>query len=228
MNEIKTHKKIIFTIIIFACLLMGFVDGFWQPGYLIKSLTKMLLFLILPLIYATRTPNASFKYLFRFQWRHLAASIGMGLLVFVFILGAYKIIGPFFDFSSVTKAMESELGVNKSNFLFVALYISFANALLEEFFFRGFAFLELKKRTSRLSALTISAGAFALYHVSMMLNWFSLPLFALLLTGLFVGGILFNLLNERSNNIYSSWMVHMFANFAINTIGFMLFSTSPL
>jgi hypothetical protein len=58
----------------------------------------------------------------------------------------------------------------------------------------------------------------------MMLNWFSLPLFALLLTGLFVGGLLFNFINERSNNIYSSWMVHMFANFAINAVGLMLYN----
>ena len=30
-------------------------------------------------------------------------------------------------------------------------------------------------------------------------------------------------LNELNNNIYSSWFVHMFANFAINTVGFILF-----
>ena len=30
-------------------------------------------------------------------------------------------------------------------------------------------------------------------------------------------------LNEVNDNIYSSWFVHMFCNFAINTIGFILF-----
>ena len=29
----------------------------------------------------------------------------------------------------------------------------------------------------------------------------------------------------ENENIYLSWLVHMFANFATNTIGFMLFST---
>lgn len=220
----KNNKIQIIAIIIIACILMGLVDSVWQPGYLIRSVLKISLFLILPLIYAKNMQNVSFKYLFRFDWRHFGASIGLGLSVFVFILAAYKIIGPFFDFSSVTTSMEKELGVTKDNFLLVAVYISFVNALLEEFFFRGFAYLELKKWISRRNALVISAGAFALYHVSMMLNWFSLPLFALLLTGLFVGGLLFNFINERSNNIYSSWMVHMFANFAINTVGLMLYS----
>ncbi|NMO95148.1 hypothetical protein [Paenibacillus lemnae] len=36
-------------------------------------------------------------------------------------------------------------------------------------------------------------------------------------------GLLFNWLNEKNGNIYASWMVHMCANLAINTIGFMLF-----
>ena len=30
-------------------------------------------------------------------------------------------------------------------------------------------------------------------------------------------------LNDKFGNIYSSWLVHMFANFAINTIGCILF-----
>ena len=30
-------------------------------------------------------------------------------------------------------------------------------------------------------------------------------------------------LNERCENIYMSWLVHMFANFAINTVGCILF-----
>jgi hypothetical protein len=35
--------------------------------------------------------------------------------------------------------------------------------------------------------------------------------------------VIFNILNEKSENIYASWLSHMFANFAINTIGFILF-----
>ena len=45
----------------------------------------------------------------------------------------------------------------------------------------------------------------------------------LLLAGLVFGGCIFNYLNELNDNIYSSWFVHMFANFAINTVGLILF-----
>ena len=48
-------------------------------------------------------------------------------------------------------------------------------------------------------------------------------IFAIILIGLFAGGLIFNYLNEKSETIYSSWLVHMFANFAINTVGFILF-----
>ena len=56
----------------------------------------------------------------------------------------------------------------------------------------------------------------------MMLGWFSPVLFLLALTGLAAGGMIFNFLNEKAETIYCSWLVHMFANFAINTIGFLL------
>jgi hypothetical protein len=41
--------------------------------------------------------------------------------------------------------------------------------------------------------------------------------------GLFVGGLIFDKLNEKNGNILSSWLVHMMANLAINTIGLMMF-----
>ncbi|WP_346888458.1 CPBP family glutamic-type intramembrane protease [Clostridium sp. UBA1056] len=56
-----------------------------------------------------------------------------------------------------------------------------------------------------------------------MNNWFTPLLFILLIVSLFVAGLIFNYLNERFNNIYVSWIVHMSANLAINTVGFILF-----
>jgi len=58
----------------------------------------------------------------------------------------------------------------------------------------------------------------------MMIGWFSPLIFLLALTGLFVGGLIFNFFNERFGNIYVSWLIHMFANFAINTVGFIMFA----
>ena len=94
--------------------------------------------------------------------------------------------------------------------------------IMEEFFFRRFVFTNLKQHSGRKLAYIFSAAAFSLYHVAMMIGWFSPALFLLVMVGLVIGGMIFNWLNEKLDTIYCSWLTHMFANFAINTIGFML------
>ena len=127
------------------------------------------------------------------------------------------------DFSSIKDSLVSGIGVNADNFIYVALYISFMNSLLEEFFFIGFAFILLKEKTNQTFAYVFSAGLFAFYHVGMTNGWFNGFIYILAMLGLFIGGYIFNYLNDKCKNIYPSWLVHMFANFAINTVGCILF-----
>ena len=94
---------------------------------------------------------------------------------------------------------------------------------MEEFFFRGYAFIYLKKHTSKKVSYILSSLSFALYHIAMMITWFDIILLLLLICSLFVGGLIFDFLDDKSETIYNSWFVHMFANFAINTIGLILF-----
>lgn len=201
---------------------MTFVDGVLQPGYALKSVIKICLFLLVPLIYSFIDKNVSIKSVFKFDKKQFLISLLLGLGLYGIILGAYFIIRPFFDFSGIAESLSSTAGVTKDNFLFVALYISFINSLLEEFFFRGFVFVNLKNCSTRVLAYVVSSVCFSLYHVAMMIGWFNIGLFALVVVALAVGGAIFNLLNEKHASIYTSWFVHMFANFAINTIGFIL------
>lgn len=220
------RPKHAFSIILFisvGCIVMAWVDAIWVPDYQIKSAIKLLLFLLLPILYTLMDKNTSFIRLFIFKKETILFPILLGIGIYAFIVSSYFLIGPFFDLSNITSSLESNIGVSKSNFVFVALYISFINSLLEEFFFRGFAFLTLKQVASRKFAYLFSAGLFSIYHVSIMIQWFNIGLLILLITSLFIAGILFNWLNERNENIYTSWFVHMAANFAINTIGFILF-----
>jgi len=219
----SSRKAWIITLVTIGCLSMAWVDAYLDANYLTKSIIKVVLFLLLPIGYSLTDHEVSFKNLFRFTKKHLIISLIIGAGVYAFIIGAYFLIGPYFDFSNVTKQLQTDIGVNSENFIFVALYISFANSLLEEFFFRGFAFITLKKAAGKRFAYIFSSGAFAFFHIAIMKSWFSTELFILLIAGLFTSGFIFNWLNDKSNNIYTSWLVHMFANFAINTVGFMLF-----
>lgn len=218
-------KKTIILIVLIACLIMGFIDAVIRPQYLIKSFIKIVLFSIMPLLYSRYNNELNLSSLFKVKSKkEIIIAILSGIAVFLFILGAYFIIGNFFDFSKVVSSLSENIGVNNNNFILVAIYISFINSLLEEFFFRGFAFLKLKEVSSRKFAYIFSSLAFALYHVAMMIGWFDISLFLLTIVGLFIGGLIFNYFNEKYGNIYVTWLIHMFANFAINYIGFILFN----
>lgn len=216
-------KYIIMAIVIISCIIMGVVDAVIQPGYITKSLVKIPLFLILPLVYGMAYKDRILKKILVPSKRGLAMALAVGALVFAVIMGAYFLLKDVFDFSNVTSALTGDIGVTKENFIWVAIYISFANSFMEEFFFRGFSFMMLRKKVNRRFAHVFSALAFALYHIAMMIGWFDWYVVALAVAGLMVGGMIFNYFNEKNGNIYMSWLIHMFANFAINTIGFMLF-----
>lgn len=219
----KKRTAILTVMVAVCCIIMAIVDGVIQPDYAVKSAVKIALFLICPAIYLCIDKELKLREIFRPNKKGMKIAFGLCIPVYIVILGAYLLLKDVFDFSAITTSLTGNIGVNKSNFVFVALYISFINSLLEEFFFRGFAFLTLKNITTARFAYIFSAAMFALYHIAMMTGWFSITVFILALAGLFAGGLIFNCLNAKSGNIYTSWFVHMFANFAINTIGFMLF-----
>lgn len=217
----KIHIPIL---VIIACIIMAIVDAVIQPGYAVKSGIKIIMFLIIPIAYGFFNREINIKNLIKPDKKGFVVALILGLAVYAVIVGAYFAFRNIFDFSALTKSLNETTGVNKSNFIWVAIYISFVNSLLEEFFFRGFSFITLKKFTSRKFAYIFSSLSFALYHIAMMIGWFGVPVILISLLGLFVGGMIFNRFDENNENIYLSWLVHMFANFATNTIGFILFA----
>lgn len=217
----KLHIPIL---VIIACIVMGIVDAVIQPGYAIKSAIKIIMFLLIPIVYGLFLKEFNIKNLMKPDKKGLCIALCLGFVIYGVVIGAYWIFKDVFDFSALTGSLNETTGVNKSNFMWVAIYISFVNSLLEEFFFRGFSFITLKKLTSRRFAYVFSSMAFALYHIAMMIGWFGLPVILISLVGLFIGGMIFNRFDEKSENIYLSWLIHMFANFATNTIGFILFA----
>lgn len=203
---------------------VSLMDGFLLPPYPVKSACKLLLFTGLPLL-TLRGKSSQLKTLFAPQAlkKGLREVLLWGTGVFSLILGAYLLLGRFFDFSPITINLQSHMGIHRGNFLAVTLYICLINSLLEEFFFRGFAFLTLERYVSRRYACLFSALTFALYHVAMMGTILPLPLAALSLAGLAAGGCIFNFFAEKHGSLYVPWFIHMGANLAINGIAMHLF-----
>ncbi len=220
----KRSIYIILSVIILS-LAVTFVDALIKPDYAPKVLIKVIFFLLIPVLYFifNKDERTVLKKLFTPKAKPMIKALLIGISIYALIVGGYFVTRGFIDYSNVTDTLMQKHGITGKNFIYVSLYISLMNSFLEEFFFRGFGFIALKSHTSRKFAYIFSPVLFAVYHAGMLIGMFSWGVLALIFAALFVGGCIFNYLNETSENIYTSWASHMFANFAINTVGFILF-----
>jgi uncharacterized protein len=221
-NKNKSSQIIFF--VLFGCIIMSIIEGVVQPVYIYKSFFKIITFLSLILIYSFINKDFSYFKIFKItSKKDFFTSILMGLIVYLVIISAYFIAKNFINLNEISANLMSKENISKGNFVFVAIYISLINSLLEEMFFRGFAFITLKNFISLKFAYIFSALSFSLYHIFIMASWFSPLLFILLLSSLIIAGLIFNYFDRRSV-IYNSWLIHMSANLAINTVGLIMFN----
>lgn len=225
LKNFKTKSvKAILGIALISILLMYFIEVIMSTGYIEKSVIKIVLFLIVPITYTLFDDTIKVGGYFKIKsGKRLGYTFLLGISIYLGILGAYFILKNFIDLSNIMEMLDKKARVDKDNFIWIALYISFVNSLLEEFFFRGFIFLNLKKISGRKFAYLVSALVFSVYHVAIMGSWFNPIIFIVAMMGLFIGALIFNYLNEKEENIYNSWIVHMMANLSINTVGLMMF-----
>ena len=223
-KRLSPRIYILLSVTLFS-LAVTWIDAVVHPSYFAKIPVKLLFFLALPLLFFAlyRTQRPELKRLFRFGKHGLLLSLGLGLAIYALIVGGYFLTRNLFDFSAVTTSLTSGMGITAENFPWVALYITVGNSFLEEFFFRGFGFITLKKFLPGPMGWLFSPVLFALYHGGMMFGMFHPFLLALLFAGLVAGGLIFNALNARFGNLYPSWCVHMAADAAIMTVGAILF-----
>ena len=203
--------SILFAVVL-ACAFMALVETVLRPGYLVKSCIKWVLFLGLSI--------GSLRGSLRREGLGLGLCLGGG--IFAVILAAFFLFRNFIDLGAIADGLLGKEGISRENFLWVALYISIVNSLLEELLFRGLAYLELRKHTSEGFAAIFSAAAFAAYHIAILDGWFTWWVYGLCMTGLFLGGLIFSALDRRGS-LLPSWLAHAGANLAINTIGLFMF-----
>ena len=205
-----------------CCIAMSAIELIFTPTYFVKAAIKLALFVIIPMSLVLICKETKMLRFFKPNKKTLLPMLGFGVLMYGFIIGAYFLLGKYFDLSGITSSLD-EIGVTKNNFIFVALYIAVCNSFLEEFIFRGFGFIGLTDKIGEKWSCIFSAICFALYHITMMIGWCSIWLTSLIIFALFVGGVILNLLDRKCRTIYPAWIVHIFANLAINTIGMILF-----
>ncbi|MGP1608605.1 MAG: CPBP family intramembrane glutamic endopeptidase [Clostridium sp.] len=125
-------------------------------------------------------------------------------------------------FISVENILQGSISKNitKSNYIYVYTYIILFNSLFEELFFRGFIYLKLSN-LFKYSGI-ISAICFSIYHIAILYKFVVWYQIILLVIGLFIVGMFFNILDKNSQTIIPSYLVHASANFAINIVTALL------
>ena len=218
MNKKKKKLCLILTAIT-CCIFMAIVETVIEPVYFIKSLIKFILFFFIPFIIMKKLNKNIFKD-FKLNKESIKHLLILGIFIYGIIMLAYLFTQNIFDYPKLVKSLISDQHLTRNSLIWVAIYISFINSFLEEFLFRFIAFIKLLKYTKRIYAYLFSSMLFSLYHIA-MIEAFPPILTFISVIGLAVGGLIFNYVDEKHNNIYNSWIVHMFADFALMTILFM-------
>lgn len=209
-----------------ACLILYLVEQIFSVDYLIKTIAKLILFIAIPYIYLKFIKKSNIKEalnLKRIDTNTLKHGLILGSASFIVIMVAYSIFKEYIDFNSILEELQSKSNINPSNFMLVGIYITLGNSFLEEFFFRGFIFLNLYNQGYKKIAYIYSSLLFGVYHIAIFKTWFSPLLTVLALLGLVIAGIVFNWIDTKSENFINSWIVHILADSAIIIIGMGMF-----
>lgn len=211
-----------------ACALLYLVEQVLAVDYLIKTLTKVTLFTLIPWAYSRFGRDGSSVQRNSDKTRFDKSSIRSGLLLgtaaALVILLAYSLLQGALDLPAIARELQEKSKITPANFLLVGLYITLGNSFLEESFFRGFIFLSLYQQGSEKLAYIYSSMLFGLYHVAIFQSWFNPWLIGLALIGLVTIGFVFDWLNAKTGNFLNSWLTHALADAAIMLIGMRMFN----
>jgi membrane protease YdiL (CAAX protease family) len=222
----KYKKSILVVYSLIAVGALYYIEQILLPGYMVKSISKTLIFFIggmlIQRMLGIRRERSSHRKVNGISLRKLVL---LGVTAFVSVLAAFAVLRTQINLTAISGELENALHVNSGNFIAVGIYITIVNTALEEYFFRGFLFINLKKNSSRerFFAYMYSSLLFSFYHLSIFRTWFDPRLLAVALVGLVAAGTLFNFLDEKSDSILYSYIVHACADAAIILIGLKMF-----
>lgn len=182
----------------------------------------MTLFIGIPFAWSLRHPDWPKTDLRLPSWELSIRLLGLALAEIAAIVVIILWALPLVDTSLLEGILRENFEGQPWVFLGVTLYIVVINAFLEEWYFRGFAFLRLRQHLPKNQALILSAILFSAYHLALMAGLFPLPLYLIFVIGLAGVGAMFNKIDDRFNALWPSFVIHASANLAMNLIAMQL------
>ncbi len=192
-------------------------------GMLANSIYK-LSFILGPLVYCRWHGIGIGRQIFKRQnWRSgLPLALVLGAGTAGLFLAAYAILGDrLLDKAAITAKIHEQFSVNAATVLLIAPFTIVINSLIEEFFYRGFAFNLLAAKNSWWGTL-LPAGVFTAQHLLFVYHWVTpLPL-GIGIVSLTVFELLLQAVYKRTDSIVAPWVIHVCGDVAMMAIAMTL------
>ena len=214
--SVRTMNKSVIGYSLLAIIAIVVLEKVFGFDYIPKQILRISLFLIIPMIGIYVLRKSNIKKEIRYQkptLKELRVPLLIGIVIFIGTLGGYFVFQFMFEAEGVIEGAQ-KLGITPGNVLIWGFYLSFINSLVEEFFFRGYIFFSLEKRSYTL-AVIVSGLLWAIYHVVIFDTIFELYTMVFTIIGLFIIGVLLAYINRYGKSFINSWIVHIFADIAV-------------
>ncbi len=222
LDKIKKYRREIgiSIISIFACFTYFYISKIMNLPYFRASFIKVVMFCVIPTVFLYMVKQKNIvKDLFKIK-SIKDIKIGVALVVvlmLLFITSMFLVVNVDF-FTAIAKQAALTIDMSLNEYISTTMYIAVVNALVEEYFFRGIVYLNLKKKNQKY-AMIFSALLFSLYHAAIFEIGMQVYLYFIGYVILFITGLAFNYIDDKSGTIYNSWIVHFAANTSINLLG---------
>ncbi|MCD4656612.1 MAG: CPBP family intramembrane metalloprotease [Planctomycetes bacterium] len=186
--------------------------------------TSRFLLVLLPIVWVIFVDKQRFP-LIRFKTNGLFAGVLSGFFIGAVILAFYFFVFKnILDFSMLRFKAE-QLGFSGNNFFIVAIFITLINSLVEEYYWRWFAFSKLRSVISSRKAMIISALGFSFHHLIVLITYFGMAYGILFSFGTFIGGVVWAYFYDRYDSILPCIVSHIIVDVAVMIVGYdVLFS----
>lgn len=104
----------------------------------------------------------------------------------------------------------------------MAMFISLAHSLFEEYYWRGFIMGELRSRMGGLSACVVGGAVFGIHHIFAIATLFDWPVVATATGCTMVAGFVWSRMRLSGRSIWDCYVSHVFADLAIMWVGYDL------
>ena len=177
--------------------------------------------------FVLRRPWPRFRVLDRGHGRAAAQGLGVGLLlVAALVLLMVTPLGGLVERSAPAIAGKADaLGI-REHFWAFAIFLSLANSLLEEIYWRWFLFGNLRRLLPPWPAHLLAGAAFAAHHFVVALKFFPVPLGLAAGAAVGAGGVLWSRMMERQGSLAGAWVCHAVVDLGIMGIGYRLLLSS--